>query len=139
MASPQRLVEPRAAGCTGRGPQRSRVLPVVEEEMELKKKIKRHLQEMQTNLEFKVSVCWGRSRISQRGGMPTYYSAKFCGTLHENEETWTGDASKVLLCSSTIGVQTYARLFLHSLLCQQSQYTSFLPLNIELSSSTVWI
>ena len=37
MASPQRLVEPRSAGCTGRGPQRSGVLPVVEEEMELKK------------------------------------------------------------------------------------------------------
>ena len=38
MTSSLRLVEPRSAGCTGRGPQRSRALPVVEEEMELIKK-----------------------------------------------------------------------------------------------------
>ena len=36
MALSLRLVEPRSEGCIWWGPQRSRALPVVEEEMELK-------------------------------------------------------------------------------------------------------
>ena len=48
----------------------------------------------------------GGSRISQKGrqpekGAPTYYLAKICRKLHENEENWDGGgASNILLCRS---------------------------------------
>ena len=46
-----------------------------------------------------VTLTSGGSRISQTGA-PTYYFAKFHRKLHENEENWTGGASKFLLCRS---------------------------------------
>ena len=48
-----------------------------------------------------VRVCGGISRISERGRK--LYFTQCSHQPHENEENWTGGASKILLCISATG------------------------------------
>ena len=70
-----------------------------------------------------VKIASGGSRISQRGA-PTYYLAKICQKLHENEENWTDvdppqHAGLTMLC-------TRAKMFRKSFLLLLSGITTLI-------------